>query len=228
MSRTMPLGFSESVIIPKSLLEKYCSSLLKANYTESSEGAILPLVPEEATVFLENPPVGSGKHFQERKQNILNDPALDSETKLKLYNQHKRLHYQSQKKPLLVETRKEAAAGTAVNKIEKQKDISSITQLFPEKNQPFVANILQKILENQDLISWNEKQEVIISGTKIVESNIIDLMRYVMDGTIITNESDLPPGAALFVQALEDIKIPFSWLKLKRRSGRKISPWINY
>ena len=87
MSHTIPVGFSESIIIPKSLLEKYYSSLLKANWTESSEA------PEKGTVFLENPPAGSGIPFDERKK-ILNDGALDSETKLKLYNQHKRLHYQ--------------------------------------------------------------------------------------------------------------------------------------
>ena len=221
MSHATPVGFSESIIIPKSLLEKYCGSLLSAN---------TPLgTAEKTTVFLENPPAETGMPEDDRMK-ILNEGTLDSDTKLKLYNQHKRLHYQKQKKALLVETREETApvlAAGIADKIDRQRDAASITQLFPEKIQPFVSNILHKILERESLISWNERQEVIISGTKITGSSIVDLMRYVMGSTIITNDTDLPPGAALFVQALAELKIPASWLKLRRKSSRSPT-WINY
>ena len=194
-------SFKQSIIIPLSLFEK-------CNFSG------------EPPTERDPPPTTESK-----PADILHDPKLAVDTKMKLYSQKKKFHIDKKRRPypVIIDTPKK------VSIISKKNDISAIRDLFSTGDQPIINSILENILDNPSKISWDEKYQIIIDGIPIHESSLIDLLKYVRNETVITSDEDVPIGAAKFIHVLDQIKIPRSWLKIPRRSRRnQIASWISY
>jgi hypothetical protein len=135
----------------------------------------------------------------ERPQNIL-EKDLPSDIKMKLYSQV---------------TKKPSKKDTAPNSKPEQEyeDIDFIVQLIDEKNQPFARSIIEKMRAHEAEITWNKQLELILDGKVIVDSNIIELFKFILKNLIITRHSDVPRGAREFIKKLHDIGVPKSWIK---------------
>ena len=152
---------------------------------------------------------------------ILENPNLPSDVKMKLYNQAKVLSRQ-----------KEEDKGTFENVIETnhEDEDSYIIRLFPEKDQPFISSILDKIRDKKEQLSWNDNLEITIDNKLYRHSNIIELLKLIMKHLIITADMDIPIGAKDFVEKLSEIGVPKSWIRVtfrrqvpKRKAVTRIS-----
>lgn len=141
-------------------------------------------------------------------QNIL-DENLPSDVKMKLYTQ---AQHHTHREKTQEHTDKQ-----------KHQDYDFIVQLLAEKNQPFAQSILNKMRERSDEVSWNKNLELVLDGKTYVDSNIIELFKYIMKNLVITRHSDVPRGAIDFMKKLYDIGVPKSWIKatMARESTRR-------
>ena len=69
--------------------------------------------------------------------------------------------------------------------IKEKKDISHLVESVPLNKQPFAQSILQKILENENIISWDEQNHLLINNKTIPSTNIKTLLKFVTDSLII-------------------------------------------
>ncbi len=172
-----------------------------------------------------------GKESQTRQERVLRedldllyDASIPSDVKMKLYTQQTKMR-PHQPKHEKVEIVKAPESDLSVSGL--QRDAESILQGISKKNVPFAESILTKILQNQSLIKWNEKLEVKIRQLHIPNSNIIDLLKYVLGERIITSTGDVPAGALEFYQVLMEIGVPSSWLKIRRKEVESMRSWIS-
>ena len=160
------------------------------------------------------------KAVEKEHDRILHDTTLPSDVKMKLYNQAKALD----KVPKPSEESKPSESPP-----DNEKDKIYIVQLMPTDDQPFVSSILDKIEDNKDQISWNENLEVRIDSKLYRNSNIIELLRFVMKKLIITSDADVPIGAIDFVQKLYSIGVPKSWMRVQvRRRTKRLRSDVDY
>lgn len=149
---------------------------------------------------------------KDTENTILQDTHIEPETKMKLYQQEKFLK-------------------TKTSKAEEQSvlpNIANIIQHFEQKKQPFARSILEFILKHPDEISWDENNYTVnISGEVIANSNILEILRALLNKGIITSEKDVPVGLYPFYFKLIDLGLPESWITAKFKTRftprRKIS-----
>ena len=153
---------------------------------------------------------------------LLYEPRIPSAEKMKRYAQNVKLRPPRSKYP------KVEIANLAESKVSGlQQDIDSILQNITIKNRPFANSILTRILQHPNLIRWNEKLEVSINRNTVPDSNISDLLKYVLGEKIITFTGlDVPQGGHEFYNILSEIDIPSSWFKIRLRQARAPS-WIS-
>ena len=153
---------------------------------------------------------------------LLYDPRIPSDQKLKLYTHNVKMRAPRSKYPKV-----EIINPAERNVSGLQMDVDSILQDISTKNRPFANSILTKILQHPDLISWNEKFEVSINQKLLRDSNIIQLLKYVLGEKIITSTGlDVPQGGHQFYDILSEIDVPSAWLKKRPRQGR-VPSWIS-
>lgn len=150
--------------------------------------------------------------FDTGTNDILFDNTLPTDVKLKLYNQNKLLNLDGKKK---------------------QKTTSNDQTLYVEKFistihpsvRPFAKSILDKLQNNLD-ISWSPDGEITIESETYYGSNITEILKYILNLLVITNDNDIPHGATPFLQFLQKINIPQEWIKLRIKKRTKKD--INY
>ena len=153
------------------------------------------------------------KNENDPETQILLDPALPSDLKLKLYDQQRQLKPDNNKLDNLVSS-----------DIEKYPNIPTIIDSVPEKDQPMVTSILDKIIANPEHLFWNNNFEITLDGKFIPLSNIIDIMQLMMKNRVVTSDRDIPIATKQVVQKLLEIGTPRSWIKATfqtRKSHRK-------
>ena len=136
---------------------------------------------------------------------ILENPNLPADVKMKLFNQAKILAGQKSEEQPVEDSSRD------------KNEESYIVQLFPDKDQPFIASILEKLKANTDEISWDDNMRVNIDGKLHRDSNIIELLRFTMKNLIITADTDIPAGAREFLEKLIAIGVPKSWIRVNFR-----------
>ena len=96
-------------------------------------------------------------------------------------------------------------------------DVYSILQHISQRNTPNVSSILAKILHvGGDAISWNNRLEMTINRGHFPNSNIIDVLQYVLGEKIITGTADVSVGGQEFYMALIEMGVPLSWLRISK------------
>lgn len=180
------------------------------------ESVIIPLAMFKQCQF--------SKHNANSPETLLLDTNLPSDLKMKLVNQQKYLKLDD-KNP---SPAKSAMSGILPSSAASAKtsDISHILSNMTTSDVPYAKSILEKILENETVIGWNDKYEVVLDGEPIVLSNIADILQYLLRKKIITRDSDVPVGTEETYKKLLEINVPQSWLKARppRRTDRNIRP----
>lgn len=162
------------------------------------------------------------EHQVEEAKGILEDATLPADVKIKLHNQKKRLAKKLGKKPQEVTIKSDfKAVATSLD--------DYILSHFSLKLKPTVYIILKHIRDSRGVVDFNENRELVLGGNTIQDSDIISLLRFVTGSLTITSAADIPLAAEEFVQALEDIGVPKTYIKLPRRSPRQPSPeWLKW
>jgi hypothetical protein len=96
-----------------------------------------------------------------------------------------------------------------------KESVNSITQTFPQKDQPLVRNILQILLKKESNLRWGLDYTISINGESYDNSDVRKLLNYAIGNTIITSEADKPVAADRFIEALRPL-VPAVWLKIPR------------
>lgn len=95
------------------------------------------------------------------------------------------------------------------------KSIDHILQNISEEKRPFIKSILEEIKSKNNPIDWNHNFEVMIDGSTIKGTNIIDIYKFLSKNHIVTRESDVPPGVMPVWTKLIQIGVPKSWISAK-------------
>ena len=146
-------------------------------------------------------------------EDILYDANLPPDLKMKLYSQRKKLR-PSESKYARVQVVKPPPAASR-HKV--SQDVHSILQHVSERNRPNASSILAKILHaGEDTMSWNDRLEMTINREQFPNSNIIDLLQYVLGEKIITGTADVPLAGKEFYTALIEMGVPSSLLRIRK------------
>lgn len=146
------------------------------------------------------------------RNKILGNPQLHPSEKIGLYNQANILE-RSQKK---VEHIREKPIDIA-------KEDDELLIGVQEKYKPYGKSIIDFIRKNPDDVGWDEQYRIRIKGWIIPNSNLNETLKHFMRNTIVTKESDIPPGTNILSETLFDLGIPKTWFPQKRaaKTGRK-------
>ena len=147
------------------------------------------------------------------KTEILNDHALPPDVKIKLFNQKKRLDKQPTKKPQEVTVKSDLPVPPS--------GVDYILSHFSYKLKPVVYILLKYIQDSKGIISWNDNLELELNGRTVQDSDLISLLRFVTGTLTITSAEDIPKGGEEFANALENIGVPKTYIKLPRRIPRQ-------
>lgn len=140
----------------------------------------------------------------DNEQDILLDPSIPVDKRMKLYHQKKALE---KKKP--PEEKEEEAEEVG------ERNFQYIVDAIQMSYRPFAHSILDYLKNYQDQITWNDNMEVIIDGRLYPDSNILDLFHFLMKNKVITSPADIPIAGMEFYDKLLEIGIPKEWMKIR-------------
>ena len=150
--------------------------------------------------------------------NILNNTMLNSEEKMKLYNQQK-LMDRIKMSPMM--------------KPAQDSDNTIFTDNIADKYKPYVISIVNFMRRHPDEVGWDRDYKIRIGPNIIPSSNLNETLRHFMKSTVVTRDSDIPPGTYQLVEKLFDLGMPKSWIPARfvfRKSEResKSGSWLRY
>lgn len=226
----MSIDYSESIIVPLSIFEK-CqfreSFQTQPSLLQTQPSLLHPSVNPPLGPLME-PPLQTLANIslltdaqkisqQQKDKSVLYRDDVPSDVKLKLYQQEQKLT----KKPKTTTTVRQDVSQTA-SQI-KQNDVTSFVNTFNAKQQPLVASILAQMLKYPSKIAWNDRNEIVIDGNPIKESNVIELLNYTMGRKVITKDGkDIPEGGIRFIETLSEIGVPREWIKAPSRRSTRV------
>ena len=147
------------------------------------------------------------KHVETKSvHDILSNDQISDNMKLKLVN-----HVNLSKKSTLVDTK-------PTKKYE-----SRWENLLPHFSDHIAAGkILWEIEKNPEHLDWDTNSLKIAIDNKTIDgTNIVKLLQYFLNQTIVTSEKDKPKAYQEFGKALSYIGVPQSWVKQPlKRSNR--------
>ena len=85
-----------------------------------------------------------------------------------------------------------------------------LTQL-PKDVQGIGEEVLHAIACGQQLLSWNDKLQLVIDNRSVPNTNIIDLIQYILYPE--TDDTSQPPGFDAFLEALKEIGLESQWVR---------------
>ena len=143
--------------------------------------------------------------------------STQSQHALPKVQQNDQQNIQHEHQPVLVEPREE----------EEEEQESFVTEAFPKSTRGKATRLLNYIKRHNRKTTWSSKTgDVSIDGTLIQGSNIIDLLRTAVSGTVIK-----PTGWPQFHIALKAINTPLS-LVARYPPGipvqKKLTKWLTH
>lgn len=127
-----------------------------------------------------------------------------TDIKLKLYQQALQRYLffkEQQREPYKIEVKSEAAPSS----VGKPNILRSLMDIIPKKVLPKAKLLLKHIEDNPEAVGWNERNELLVNGQRVLNSNIIDLIN---DFSLARAKSEPPEGFAEFAQALQETNVP--------------------
>ncbi len=160
-------------------------------------------------------------NFGKEGDDILFDDTLPSSKKMMLYQQK-----------LMRKRKKEV--------VKKLTDIPPDTTPFsediitytPSRHRPVVENIIKIIKQHPKDIKWNDNYEVILNDKLLPNTNIQDILQYLLNTKVVTSTKDVPIAAERIKEELKDIGVPSTWFQRKSprksQSGRGKVKWAKW
>ena len=145
------------------------------------------------------------------QMDLLQDSSLPTDTKMKLYHQaqsRKRLHVQTDS-PLPTSTYGE-----------------HIILQLPVADRANAKAILEIFKQNPSLLSWTDKDELIIGGDLVPGSNLVRIFQFLTNNFTVTSDDDIPIGSSLLYKTLMSLGVPDRWIR-QRPPTRKTSRCIH-
>jgi hypothetical protein len=101
---------------------------------------------------------------------------------------------------------KNAAASVSSTRevINKEQSVASIVEILPKTLQSKAKMILEKIKDNPQVLSWNEKGELKYQGETVPNTNITNLV----SDSLRHRKNNKPNGFELFTKGLKQINLP--------------------
>ena len=144
------------------------------------------------------------------QMDLLQDSSLPTDTKMKLYHQaqsRKRLHERTDS-PLPTSTYGE-----------------HIILQLPVVDRSNAKAILEIFKKNPSLLSWTDKDELIIGGDLVQGSNLVRIFQFLTNNFTMTTEDDIPIGSSLLYKTLMSLGVPDRRIRqrppTRKMSGRK-------
>lgn len=162
---------------------------------------------------------------------FLNEPRLSSSEKVRLIN-----HEEVLKKRSRLQQPPPFSSATRENKEVLLREIQS-------KFRPQANAVLEFILDHQNDVTWDPNTNMVkVKGNVLEDSNIRDILLTLMNASIITRHTDIPPGThKLYDVLVKDLDMPKSWMpatfairtskrkkREKKQYGMGLSSWITY
>ena len=146
-------------------------------------------------------------------EQILHNPTLHFAEKIKLYNQAKLLEQKN---------RADAVISPEVSRRVSENETDTFLHGIPEKYKPYGKSIVEFIRKHPNEVGWDELQRIRVKGFVIPDSNLGESLKHFMKNTVVTKDSDIPPGTQILQETLFDLGIPKSWFPVKypTRTGR--------
>lgn len=135
--------------------------------------------------------------------NILINPAVDSSKKIKLYQQERIL---KRRKIIPIQT----ATVTLSPRL-----IDQLLSGVPPRFVPYGKSIIDFIKSHEDEIGWDKDYHIRINSNIIPNSDLMKSLQHLMKNTVITKESDTPPGTYELLQKLIELGMPKTWVPSK-------------
>jgi hypothetical protein len=153
--------------------------------------------------------------------NILQNTSITEDEKLKLYSQalRQRMAFQNQltvQAPIKVEIN-----GKEKLPLHMEKMALDIISGVPVTAQVKARRIIDMMKSHPNVISWNDKWELVHEGTPVQGTNIVDLV----NDMVREKKNFDPPGASTLLQGLKKINFPQTYIgnETRRRQMRGIS-----
>ena len=140
------------------------------------------------------------------QMDLLQDSSLPTDTKIKLYHQaqsQKRLHVRMDN-PVPTSTYGE-----------------HIILQLPVADRTNAKAILDIFKQNPSLLSWSDKDELIIGGDLIPGSNLVRIFQFLTNNFTMTSEDDIPIGSSLLYKTLMSIRSTGSMYKTTSTNSEK-------
>ena len=193
------MSFQESIIIPVSLYKQCKLDNVDNSKLDSQE--ISPL------------------------NQILYDPTLSSDKKMKLYNQQKILS-ENKLAPDIEPTRNYPN--------------DNFTYIIPRKHKPYANSIIDFMRKHYTEVGWDQNHRIRIGSYVIPDSNLGESIKHYMKKTVITKDQDIPNGTYELLEKLLELGLPQEWVlakprmrisdRIQKSSPRKSSSssWISF
>lgn len=158
-------------------------------------------------------------------EHILKDDTLPDDVKHKLYQQERKFEQKHTKPTQTIPKPKPDSTQEVTPRN------NSIVAQMNENVQPFARSILDKIKEQPEQISFNKDLEIVIDGDEVPNSNIVDILGFLLKSKIVTSKQDIPIASWETRKKLVEIGVPETWIKkkapregLRRKSQRHRQP----
>lgn len=225
--RTTKMDYQESVLVPYKIFEK-CKFNDNLPVTTNNTQATITKPVANVSTFADDI---NEKSSIVKPKSVLNAENIPSDIKMNLYHKAKKLNLDNPNKiqnviehindtnvktesilnPVKVET---------YETIRKKADVQTFIRSVPEKVQPLIRSIIDRMLLFPNKVGWNDKFQLVLNQTTIENSNIIDIFNYLMKTP--TSSETTPTGSdELHRFLIEELDIPESWIKTPLRRGRK-------
>ena len=80
---------------------------------------------------------------------------------------------------------------------------------------PYGKSIIDFIKSHEDEIGWDKDYHIRINSNIIPDSDLMKSLQHLMKNTVITKESDTPPGTYELLQKLIELGMPKTWVPSK-------------
>lgn len=174
------------------------------------ESVIIPLELFKKCKFEEA--VSLNKHSK-----ILDNPSLTADEKMKLFYQDSQFK-KTKLAPLISP--------------DKQFDPTIFNSSIPERYRPYAESILKFIREYPEDVGWDKDYQIKIKSVTIPFSHLGKSLQHFMKNTVITKDSDVPPGTHALLERLLELGMPKTWVPAKiglRKSSRDTKQlWSNW
>lgn len=151
-------------------------------------------------------------NFNKETDNILTNENLPSSEKMMLYQQKFMRKRKNEKGQKLIDAPPDTTPFS-----------EDILTLMPSQHRPVVENIIKIIKKHPEDVRWNDNYEVILNNRLLPDTNIQDILHYLLNTKVITSSADIPPGMERVKEALVNIDVPSTWFRRKSPRSKKPS-----